>query len=280
MGGTQSEHKLILEDGKTRYDGRALDELRPISIQAGVLRRADGSAYVEWGQNKVLAAVYGPREVHPRHLQNPARAIVQARYNMASFSVGERKRPGPDRRSQEISKIISEAFTSVVFVEQFPRTTVDVYMEVLQADAGTRCAGLTAASVALADAGVPMRDIVPSVASGKVEDVVVCDLNKEEDTCGQADVPCAILPRTGEFLLLQMDGHLTYEELMQAIEYNQRAARAINELQKEALRKKYSIITLQDNQITEQPPPEQPPQEQLERPADAPVEQNPPVGGA
>src|SRR5512137_135467 len=139
MGGSKSEHNLINADGKTRFDGRALDELRPLSIQAGVLKRADGSAYVEWGSNKVLAAVYGPREVHPRHLQNPARAIVQARYNMASFSVSERKRPGPDRRSQEISKIISEAFTSVVFVEQFPRTTVDVFMEVLQADAGTRC---------------------------------------------------------------------------------------------------------------------------------------------
>lgn len=261
MGGTQSVHKLINEDGRTRYDGRKLDELRPISIQAGVLRRADGSAYVEWGLNKVMAAVYGPREVHPRHLQNPARAIVQARYNMASFSVSERKRPGPDRRSQEISKIISEALESVVFVEQFPRTTVDVFIEVLQADAGTRCAGLTAASVALADAGVPMRDLVPAVASGKVEDTVVCDLNKEEDNCGQADVPMAILPRTGEFLLLQMDGHLTYDELMQAIAYNQNACRHINELQKEALRKKYSIITLENNAPKEEapaPPPEAP----------------------
>ena len=275
MGGSQSEHKLINKDGKTRYDGRRLDELRPISIQAGVLKRADGSAYVEWGSNKVLAAVYGPREVHPRHMQNSARAIVQARYNMAAFSVGERKRPGPDRRSVEISKIISEAFTSVVFVEQFPRTTVDIFMEVLQADAGTRCAGLTAASVALADAGVPMRDLVPSVASGKVEDVVVCDLDKDEDTCGQADVPCAILPRTGEFILLQMDGHLTYDQLMQAIEYNKRAAKVIYELQKEALRKKYSIITLQNNTMTETAP-----QEQTERQADAPVAPNPPEGGA
>jgi exosome complex component RRP41 len=258
MGGKQSEHKLINADGKTRYDGRRFDELRPISIQAGVLKRADGSAYVEWGSNKVLAAVYGPREVHPRHMQNPARAIVQARYNMAAFSVGERKRPGPDRRSVEISKIISEAFTSVVFVEQFPRTTVDVFIEVLQADAGTRCAGLTAASVALADAGVPMRDLLPAVASGKVENVVVCDLNKEEDNCGEADVPCAILPRTGEYLLLQMDGHLTYDELMQAIAYNQKACKHINELQKEAIRKKYSIITMENNTVKEEAPPAPP----------------------
>src|SRR5439155_753787 len=145
------ELKLIDAKG-IRLDGRRFDELRPIKIEAGVLKKADGSAYLEWGNNEVRAAVYGPREAHPRHLQDPAKALVQCRYNMAPFSVSDRKRPGPDRRSVEISKVISEAFSAVVFVEQFPRTSVDVFIEVLQADAGTRCAGLTAASVALADA--------------------------------------------------------------------------------------------------------------------------------
>ena len=115
-----------------------------------------------------MAAVYGPREVHPRHLQENNKAIVQCRYNMAAFSVDERKRPGLDRRSQEISKVIAEAFESVIFVEEFPRTSIDVYIEVLQANAGTRCAGVVAASVALADAGIPMVDLLPAVAVGKV----------------------------------------------------------------------------------------------------------------
>lgn len=139
----------LIDDNGIRIDGRKVDELRPIKIEAGVLKSADGSAYVEIGKNKVLAAVYGPRECHPRHMQNPAKAIVQCKYNMIAFSVGDRKRPGPDRRSVEISKIISEALEYVVFTESFPRTSVDVYIEVLQANAGTRCAGLTAASVAL-----------------------------------------------------------------------------------------------------------------------------------
>ncbi len=80
MGSLPEGMKLIREDGR-RLDGRRLDELRPIRIEANVLNRADGSAYIEWGGNKVLAAVYGPREVHPRHLQEPARAIIQARYD-------------------------------------------------------------------------------------------------------------------------------------------------------------------------------------------------------
>src|SRR5207253_10741508 len=144
--------------------------------------------------NKAPAAVYGPREAHPRNLQDAARALVQCRYNMAPFSVSDRKRPGPDRRSVEISKVISEAFASVVFVEQFPRTSVDIFIEVLQADAGTRCAGLTAASVALADAGVPMRDLATSCASGTSDGVVCADRNTDAHIYGDPDSPVAIVP--------------------------------------------------------------------------------------
>jgi len=232
--------KLIDENG-IRIDGRKVDELRPIKIEAGVLKSADGSAYVEIGKNKVLAAVYGPRECHPRHMQNPAKAIVQCKYNMISFSVSDRKRPGPDRRSVEISKLISEAMEYVVFTENYPRTSIDVYIEVLQANAGTRCAGLTAAAVALADAGIPMRDMVPAVAVGKVNDQVVLDLNKEEDNFGQADLPIAMIPRTGEILLLQMDGHLTQAEFDRAMELGVKACGEIYELQKDALRRRYAI---------------------------------------
>ena len=163
----KSEVKLIDSNGK-RLDGRKPDELRKIKIEAGLLHRAEGSCYLEWGGNKVLAAVYGPREAIPRHTQNPLRAIVNARYNMAAFSVEDRKRPGPDRRSREISKVISEALEKIVLTEKFPRAAIDVNIEVLDAEAGTRCAGLTAAGVALADAGIPMRDIPVACASGKI----------------------------------------------------------------------------------------------------------------
>ena len=244
------ELKLIDERG-IRLDGRRSDELRPIRMEAGVLRRADGSSYVEWGGNKILAAVYGPREAHPRHLQDPTRALVQCRYNMAPFSVSDRKRPGPDRRSVEISKVISEALASVVMVEQFPRTSVDIFIEVLQADAGTRCAGLTAASVALADAGVPMLDLVASCASGKIGGIVCLDLNKEEDNFGEADCPMAIVPRTGQIVLLQMDGHMTYDEFQKAMDLSMDATRRIYEMQRDALRRRY-VVAMEE--ILKEPP--------------------------
>ncbi len=237
------DEKKLINEKNIRLDGRKLGELRPIKIEAGVLNRADGSAYIEWGENKVLAAVYGPIEAKPRHIQNPTKAIIDCRYNMAAFSVGERKRPGPGRRSIEISKVTSEALEYVVFTEKFPRAKIDVYIEVLQASAGTRCAGLTAASVALADAGIPMVDLLPACAVGKVEGQIVLDLDKEEDNFGEADIPLSVVPRTNEIVLLQMDGQLTIKEFEKCMEMGMNACKDIYELQKAALKARYAVFT-------------------------------------
>jgi len=233
----KSDVKLF-ENGK-RLDGRKPDELRNIKIEVGVLHRAEGSCYLEWGGNKVLVAVYGPREAVPRHTQNPLRAIVNARYNMAAFSVDDRKRPGPDRRSREISKVTSEALEKIILTEKYPRASIDVNIEVLEAEAGTRCAGLTAAAVALVDAGIPMKDIPVACAAGKIDGQVVLDLGKQEDNFGEADLPIAIAPRTGEILLLQMDGHLTNEEFNKALEMAMKGCRDVSEIQKKAIMEKY-----------------------------------------
>ncbi len=228
----------LIKDG-IRIDGRKKDELREIKIKAGVLKRADGSAYVEWGMNKVYAAVYGPRELYPRFLRRYDKAILQCRYNMASFSVEERKRPGPDRRSVEISKVTRSALEPVVLTENFPESVINVNIEIVQAEAGTRCAGITAASVALADAGIPMRDLLPACAAGKVGGEIVLDLCKEEDNFGESDLPIAMIPRTGGITLLQMDGLMTEKEIEEALNLAKKGCKIIYEKQKEALKQKY-----------------------------------------
>jgi len=231
----------FFKDG-LRLDGRRADELRPVKIEVGILARADGSCYIEMGGNKVIAAVYGPREVHPRHLQEVTRAIVRYRYNMASFSVEERKRPGPDRRSYELSKVSREALEPVILTSFFPRSVIDVFVEVLQADAGTRTAGINAAAVALADAGIPMKSMISSCAAGKVGDTIVLDPMKEEDNFGQADLPIAMTPN-GDITLMQMDGNLTPDEFGQAVTMAMKGAKDIYELQRRALVAKYSQIS-------------------------------------
>ncbi len=238
---TEKPEKFIDENG-IRSDKRRANEIRDVKIEVGVLSRADGSCYLEFGKNKVMAAVYGPREVHPRHQQKSNRAIVRYKYNMASFSVEDRKRPGPDRRSIEVSKVSREALEDQIFTEYFPKSAIDIFVEVLQADAGTRTAAINAASVALADAGIPMRSLVSACAVGKVDDTLVLDLNKDEDNFGQADMPIAMTP-DGKITLLQMDGHLTVEEFKQGLEMAQEGCRQVYEMQRKALIDYYSKKT-------------------------------------
>jgi exosome complex component RRP41 len=229
---------LINEQG-LRIDGRRIDELRSVRIEAGILKNADGSAYIEFGKNKIMVAVYGPKEVHPKHMAQSDRCVLRCRYHMAPFSVEERKNPAPSRREIEISKITREALEPALILEDYPRTAIDVYIEVLQSDGGSRCAGITAASVALADAGVNMRDLVAACAAGKVNDTIVLDINDEEDKEGQADMPIAYLPNLKQITLMQVDGVLSQEEYKRCLDMALQGCMKVYQLQKEALMKKY-----------------------------------------
>jgi len=243
--GSKGEVRLIDEKG-LRHDGRRPDELRPIKMEIGILKNADGSALVEFGKTKVIAAVYGPREPHPKHLALPSRAILRVRYHMAPFSTHERKSPAPSRREIELSKVIREGLESAIISETFPRASIDVFIEVLNAHGGTRTAGITAASLALADAGIPMRDLVAGVAVGKVDGVLVLDIDEVEDMYGEADMPMAAMPSLGVVTLLQLNGVLSREEFSKALELGWKGIMEIYRMQKEVLKKKYLEIKVEE----------------------------------
>lgn len=238
MGNKANKPELIV--GGKRLDGRAFNELRPFKIQASVLKNADGSAYLEWGNNKVLAAVFGPKEAMPKHMQNPTKAIIKCKYSMAPFSsMGEHSRSGPNRRAIEISKVTREAFENVVMLNDYPGSEIDIFIEILQSDGGTRAAGITAAAVALASAGIHMKDIIYAVSFGKVGTDLILDLNMLEDNYSDSDMPMAIAPRNNEVLLLQMDGDLTKEEVKQGMQMVMDAGKVISKAQKDALKEVY-----------------------------------------
>jgi len=237
------EHKTELIDSKgLRADGRKLDQLRPIKLEVGILDKADGSAYIEQGKNKILVAVYGPREAHPKHIALPDRAVIRCRYHMAPFSVDERKNPAPSRREHELSKVIRESLEPVVLTDLYPRTVIDLFVEILQSDGGSRCAGITGASLALADAGIPMRELVAACAIGKIEGKLALDLSDSEDKYGEADLPVAYVPNANLVTLLQMDGELTIEEFNKGLEMAVEACKTIHTMQREALKKKFREI--------------------------------------
>lgn len=237
----EKEIEYIDKKGK-RTDGRSLKELRPITIKAHVIPRADGSCYLEWGQNKILAGVQGPREVIPKHMSNPLKGIIKFDYRMAGFSVTERKNPRPGRREVEIGKVCGEALERAVFLEKYPNSMIEVFVEVLDSNAGSRVAALTAAAVALADAGIPMRDLVTAAAVGKIAGQTLVDLTKlEEDAPDAVDIPFAVLPNSKEIVLMQLDGLITLDEFKESIKNAFEAIGKVHELQKNALLEKYII---------------------------------------
>ena len=228
---------------KQRIDGRKFDEARPIEAKVGVIPRADGSAMFKIGNTWAYAAVYGPRNLHPKFLQDPQKGILRCSYNMMPFSSsGERVRPGGSRRSKEISLVTQKALLPVLNLDNYPNSVVDVFIELPQTEAGSRCAGICAASMALADAGLDMKDLVAAVSVGKVTDKLLVDLDYSEESYPEgpvADIPIAVMPNSGKITLLQMDGEVKKEELMKLIDMGKKACMDIYEVQKKALKEKY-----------------------------------------
>jgi exosome complex component RRP41 len=233
----KSKEKMIV-DGK-RLDGRLPNQLRPIEMKLDTVSRANGSALVRFGNTIVVASVYGPRALFPRYLQESATGVLRCRYNMAPFSVEDRKPPGPDRRSIELSKVIRLALEPAIFLEDFPKATIDVFVEILQADGSTRVAAINAASLALASAGIPMKDLVAACSVGKIDGTLVVDLTGKEDNNSESDVAFALLPSKEKISLLQMDGILTKEELSSLMKLATDSCKKIYELQKKVLKEKY-----------------------------------------
>lgn len=226
-----------------KREGRKDDEPRKIIAKAGVIPRADGSAYFKIGNTEAYAAVYGPRTLFPRFKQDPTKGILRCNYNMMPFSgMGNRVRPGANRRAKEISMVTEKALLPVLNLADYPNSVVDVFIELPQTDAGSRCAGICAASMALADAGMVMNDLVCSVSVGHIDNTLLVDLDYNEEAFDGvvADIPLAFLPKTGEFSLLQMDGIVEKEDLFKAMEMGNKAMGMIYEAQKKALKEKYS----------------------------------------
>ena len=226
-----------------RLDGRKFNETRKIEAKVGVIPNADGSAMFKIGDTIAIAAVYGPRNLYPKFMQNPERGTLRCNYNMFSFSVDERARPGPNRRSKEIGLVTEKALIPALNLDEFPNAVVDVFVEIVQANAGTRCAGITAASMALAHAGVPMRNLISAVSVGKVGDKIVIDLDKNEEDYedGATDIPVAM---TGnhEITLLQLDGEVTKDELLKALELAKKGCSEIDKFQRKALKEFYKGV--------------------------------------
>jgi len=185
-----------------RRDGRAADELRPLTIEPGFVRTATGSALISAGGTRVICTA-SVQESVPRWMAGKGRGWATAEYGMLPASTGERKprdvtKGRPDGRTVEIQRLIGRALRGVVDFERLGERTVYLDCDVLEADGGTRCASITGAYVALELAcrrlvaegklrSVPLTGSVAAVSCGVVDGVPLLDLDYPEDSSAEVD---------------------------------------------------------------------------------------------
>ncbi|KAM5125934.1 exosome complex component RRP41 [Mantella aurantiaca] len=228
----------LLSDEGFRQDGRRPGELRKIQCRMGVFAQADGSAYVEQGNTKALASVYGPHEIRgSRGKTLHDRAVVNCQYSMATFSTAERKRrPHGDRRSIEMTIHLKQTFEAAILTQLYPRSQIDIYVQILQADGGNYCTCVNAATLAIIDAGIPMRDYVCACSAGFIEDTPLADLSYVEEAAGGPQLALALLPKSEQIALLEMNSRLHEDNLERVMDAAAKACKDVYAVLDQAVR--------------------------------------------
>ncbi|KIJ66774.1 hypothetical protein HYDPIDRAFT_128111 [Hydnomerulius pinastri MD-312] len=234
----------ILNDGGLRSDGRRQYELRDIRIDFCLQGSADASVTIHHGLTQVLVSVLGPREAKMRSQTIHDRANINVEVNVAAFSSGERrKRSRGDKRLLELASTIKSTFEPVVQTNLYPRSQIDVFIQVIQQDGGLLPACINGTTLALAAAGIPLLDFVCAITGGVHSTSPLLDLNTLEEN----DVPhvtVAVMPRTERITLVTMETRLHVDRFEEIFRLAVDAGKVLHQEMKTALQKRTrSLVT-------------------------------------
>ena len=242
MSGASIRRTDLLALSNLRNDGRKPHEIRRLRIQMGPVPESVGSAMVEMGLTTVLAVVTGPTECARRSDEQTDRAILEVTLQVAPFAVADRRtfNANTDRRLIESALQIQRALEAAVLLRTYPKTRICIDISVLADDGGRLCAAVNAATLALIDAGIPMKDFVcacsAGVGSANSSNVTV-DLNRREETGGSVYLPAAILPQRGTLVLAQCEARLPdFETMEHVLEAAMEGCRAVFEYMQAAVK--------------------------------------------
>ncbi|KAK8805590.1 hypothetical protein WA158_002246 [Blastocystis sp. Blastoise] len=236
-----SKLELLLVAG-LRGDGRKPNEIRRLACRFGVFDDCDGSFYLEMGNTKVLAVVYGPREVQMKSKEQIDKAYVECVVSVSPFSGLERKQISKNnRQTQEMALAIQRCYENVILTHLYPHSQISIHLSIISSDGSLLSACINAATLALIDAGVPMSDFLVSCTAGYIERTCLIDLNNQESRTGGVVLPVAWLPRTNSFPLVTMDSKIplnVFEDILNSAREGCRQVYNIlsNEVKENALR--------------------------------------------
>ena len=234
-----------------RIDARALDELRTVTLETGVVKFPEGSVLITCGNTKVLCCA-SVEQFAPKHVPEGT-GWVTAEYSMLPRANRERSRRDISKlklspRSAEIQRLIGRSLRAAVDLSLLPDLTITVDCDVLQGDGGTRTASVTGGFVALAlacrklvEEGVlsrsPIRHYVAAVSAGIVDEQPMLDLCYEEDSSAQVDLNC-VMNDEGQLIEIQGTGEgraFTIEEQRALVELCQKGIRELMAKQRSVL---------------------------------------------
>ncbi|ETN73313.1 3' exoribonuclease family, domain 1 [Necator americanus] len=203
----------IVSEHGFRLDGRRPHQIRNISASLGTIRDAEGSAYFEQGGTKVLCVVYGPYE-GKRSKQLEDRCVINCIFSMTRFAgVERRQRVRADRKSMEIERLIEKTFEGAVLTHLFPTSQIDIYCQILQSDGSHLAACVNAASLAMSDAGIPMKGLVAAATCSIVDGQPVVDVNQREETDILPRLTLATLRGEDEVVLVELQNRVHVDHL-------------------------------------------------------------------
>lgn len=216
---------VLNKEGK-RADGRGPEDARPIFLKADVISQAKGSAYLEMGNTKIICAVYGPREIVKR-LDFSINGQLYCEFKYATFACRLRRQFQQDNEEKDLSRVLKQALEPAVCLYKFPKAQVDVFVTVLDNDGGAFSGAITAAGVALANAGIPMYDLLIGSSLCSSHENLVLDPTESEETGLQNDsdgdstccgnVTLGLMPSLQQVTCLIQDGVIEKHVLVQAI---------------------------------------------------------------
>jgi len=226
----------LLNEGGYRSDGRRSLELRSFSIQLSTHPSADGSATVTHGLTTVAVTVFGPREAKNRSQTIHDRAIINVEVNEAPFSTTDRRKRGRgDKRILEFAASIKATFEPVVQANLYPRSQIDIFVQVLQQDGAVLQAAINASTLALIDAGIPLMDYVCACTAACIDTSPLLDLTQTEES----DLPnltVAVLPRSEKVTLVTMETRLHVDRFEEIFRLAAKAGKVLHEEMRAAVR--------------------------------------------
>ncbi|HBP30350.1 ribonuclease PH [Advenella sp. FME57] len=200
-----------------RPSGREHDMIRPLSVTRSYTNYAEGSVLIEAGNTRVLCNASVIESVPP-FLRGKGQGWVTAEYGMLPRSTHTRSdreaaRGKQNGRTQEIQRLIGRSLRAVIDMQKLGERTIQIDCDVIQADGGTRCASITGAWIAMADAvsfllrdgrlsANPLRDRVAAISVGMYKGHAVLDLDYEEDSACDADMN-VVMTGSGQFVEVQ-----------------------------------------------------------------------------